>query len=396
MGLFGKMFEKKECDICGGQIGLLGNRKLDDGNLCKECAKKLSPWFEERRHSTVEDIRKQLAYREANKEKVQAFQVTREFAGDSYHVFIDDTKGQFTVATNLSVENNPDIVDLSQVVSCKLDIEQNRTEEQYRDKDGNLQDYNPPRYKYSYDYSIKLGINSPWFDDMDFRLNSFSVEEHDRMKITNMENLGNQIVAVLTGAAYGQPANGMQNNMYGQPLNSMQNNMYGQPVNGMQNNMYSQPVNGMQNNMYGQPMNGAQNNVYGQPMNGVQNNMYGQPANGMQGGMYGQPVNGMPNNMYGQPVSGTQNNVYGQPVNSMQNNIYGQPINSTQNNMYGQPMNSAQDNVYIQSINGMYGQTCTQNVRTVRCDKCGWVPEDPTQIPRFCPECGDPIDGNDM
>lgn len=39
MGLFGKVFEKKECDICGGEIGLLGNRKLDDGNLCKECAK---------------------------------------------------------------------------------------------------------------------------------------------------------------------------------------------------------------------------------------------------------------------------------------------------------------------------------------------------------------------
>ena len=26
MGLFGKMFEKKNCDICGGEIGLLGNK----------------------------------------------------------------------------------------------------------------------------------------------------------------------------------------------------------------------------------------------------------------------------------------------------------------------------------------------------------------------------------
>ena len=33
MGLFGKLFEKKSCDICGGEIGLLGNRKLEDGNL---------------------------------------------------------------------------------------------------------------------------------------------------------------------------------------------------------------------------------------------------------------------------------------------------------------------------------------------------------------------------
>ena len=63
MGFFGKMFEKKICSICGGEIGLLGNRKLEDGNCCKACAKKLSPWFEERRHSTVEQIREQLAYR---------------------------------------------------------------------------------------------------------------------------------------------------------------------------------------------------------------------------------------------------------------------------------------------------------------------------------------------
>lgn len=34
------LFDKKVCDICGEKIGLLGNRKLDDGNLCKDCAKK--------------------------------------------------------------------------------------------------------------------------------------------------------------------------------------------------------------------------------------------------------------------------------------------------------------------------------------------------------------------
>ena len=72
------LFDKKVCDICGEKIGLLGNRKLDDGNLCKDCAKKLSPWFEERRHSTVEDIKKQLAYREQNKEAVRNFRVTRD------------------------------------------------------------------------------------------------------------------------------------------------------------------------------------------------------------------------------------------------------------------------------------------------------------------------------
>ena len=63
------LFDKKYCDICGEKIGLLGNRKLENGNLCKTCAKKLSPWFSDRRNSTVEEIKAQLAYREENQGK---------------------------------------------------------------------------------------------------------------------------------------------------------------------------------------------------------------------------------------------------------------------------------------------------------------------------------------
>ncbi|MFR7751658.1 MAG: DUF4428 domain-containing protein [Collinsella sp.] len=43
MGFFDKMFEKKECAICGTELGLVGKTKINEGYLCKECVGKLSP-----------------------------------------------------------------------------------------------------------------------------------------------------------------------------------------------------------------------------------------------------------------------------------------------------------------------------------------------------------------
>ena len=258
------LFDKKYCDICGEKIGLLGNRKLDDGNLCKECAKKLSPWFEERRHSTVEDIKQQLEYREANKEKVQNFRITRRITTKKYTVFLDETQGNFTVAHNLDTKENPDILSLSDVVQCNMDVKQDRIEETYT-KDGKTVSYQPPVYKYEY-YSMKIQVRSPWFDDMDFQLHSFAIEQENRAEMMEMERVGNEIIAALTGQAPRMQSGMPMNQGMNQGMSYGMNQGMNQGINqGMQQDMNYGMNQGMN-----QGMNRGMNQGMQQDMNNMQ------------------------------------------------------------------------------------------------------------------------------
>ncbi len=196
MGFFGKLFEKKECAICGGEIGLLGNRKLEDGDMCKNCAKKLSPWFNERRHSTVDEIKRQLTYREENKGKVAGFCTTRSF-GEYWRVLLDDTHRCFTVTHERDLaESNPDILSFADLTGCRMDIDEHETELKRRKENGEMVSYDPPRYEYSYDFDIILTVNNPYFDEIRFRLNPGSVEVVNQQDST----LGGSIMGQILNA----------------------------------------------------------------------------------------------------------------------------------------------------------------------------------------------------
>ena len=183
------LFDKKYCDICGEKIGLLGNRKLEDGNLCKNCAKKLSPWFSDRRGSTVAEIQDQLAYREANRDKVAAFRTTRTL-GENTKVLLDEDAGLFMVTSARDLEEaNPDVLAFSDVTGCKLDIEESKTEIEYEDAEGNRQSFNPKRYAYSYDFYIVIHVNNPYFNEIRFRLNDSSVDNDEETLLEGPDSM---------------------------------------------------------------------------------------------------------------------------------------------------------------------------------------------------------------
>lgn len=196
------LFDKKYCDICGEKIGLLGNRKLSDGNMCKDCARLLSPWFSERKQSTVEEIKGQLAYREANRDIVRTFHASRSY-GEGTKLLIDDSQGLFLIArTNSLVDENPDVVALRDIISVSGGCDEHRLQHH----DPNEQPGQPPRYEYSYDFKIVINVNHPYFDDIRFNLNRSSIKTGevrpgDPIPMTGMNGAGPRPGAGIVHAA---------------------------------------------------------------------------------------------------------------------------------------------------------------------------------------------------
>lgn len=170
------LFRKDYCSICGKDLGIFIDNKLADGYLCNECRSKLSPWFNFSRQLRLGEVSEQLAFREENKELVEAFNVTAA-VGEDTTIYIDEDKLQLCVTSSTNIRQaNPDILDFGQISGFTTDISEHRTEAKKKGDDGKMVSYDPPRYDYEYDVHFIIFVNHPYFNQMKFKVNQSDIE----------------------------------------------------------------------------------------------------------------------------------------------------------------------------------------------------------------------------
>ena len=187
MGLF-DFLKKQDCEICGKEVGPLGYKKLKDGEICKDCVKLLSPWFEDRKESTVAQIKAQIAYRAQNAEELKSFNPTKVY-GDFEYMYVEERDGvpyRFCVSRNKDyLKENADLVLVEDLEEVIIDIDDNAHEHREDEEDPD-----DVTYDLDYRFSVSLMIkNNPYFNSIHFDLNTRGVEVFGvRSRYENVED----------------------------------------------------------------------------------------------------------------------------------------------------------------------------------------------------------------
>ena len=81
---------------------------------------------------------------------------------------VDMPRAGFAIKSML--KENPDVLDFSQARGCELVIDESRDEIERELEDGSTVSYDPPRFEYPYTMSVKIFVDHPYFDEMEFEI----------------------------------------------------------------------------------------------------------------------------------------------------------------------------------------------------------------------------------
>lgn len=119
------------CGICGKRIGILGGSMLTDGELCPDCASRLSPFITSTLELGLDDARSQIALREENRASLASFSPTRTIfatddeSPDEWRIMIDEISRKFVAFRGSQadlLEVNPDVFGLDAVTDVELAV----------------------------------------------------------------------------------------------------------------------------------------------------------------------------------------------------------------------------------------------------------------------------------
>lgn len=181
MALFKKLFSKEACVICGAEVGSLSRKRLaDEAVICKECAKRLSPFFDKFEESDTAAIKMQITDRMANATRLATFAIS-EYYGYGDAILIDRQNGQFcavqggggTEYQNVIplIEKNPDIISVSDVTGIEIVGAGRSCHEVKRTVDGKQVSYSPRRYEYPCNVDLVIRLSHPYLDSITLRMN---------------------------------------------------------------------------------------------------------------------------------------------------------------------------------------------------------------------------------
>ena len=211
MGLFGRLFSKEACIVCGEEVGSLKRKRLADGIICKDCAKGLSPYFDAYKQSTSAQIKQQFEDRAAARQALrESFRPTKVF-GASDVVVVDENSGCLCVLADAGrgayqdideiLAHNPDVFSLDDITGINIDTFVSGREVKHT-VDGEQVSYNPRRYSYPCNVTVVLSVASPYLESLSVRLNPSTINIEtvgERIRTGDIRTAGQQTADWLVG-----------------------------------------------------------------------------------------------------------------------------------------------------------------------------------------------------
>lgn len=188
------LFKKENCCLCGGKTGMF-DKKCLDGKVCKECAGKMSPWFDDYKNSSLGALDAQRIGREVDEGLINAkiYNFSKVF-GEFGVILIDEKEKRFVALADTSkglfgsqrkvrsiddVEDlKPDIISFEQVEDFEIDITETSREEK-QTVNGNQVSYDPPHILYMETFTLRMKINHPYVKSIYIQLNDGAVQIHN-------------------------------------------------------------------------------------------------------------------------------------------------------------------------------------------------------------------------